>query len=231
MRASGRFAPAQNVADGSGQESARSEHRLHGLRLVQTGDGAGSGASRLAVILVADAVDYSRQMEADEAGTYARLSTIFRSVVGQGVARHGGKVVKDTGDGFLAVFWSATSAVWFAVEFQNALRARNARRARERRLEFRVGINLGDVIVAPDDVFGHNVNVAARLEASAEPGGVLVSHGVFVAVRDRRLSFEDAGEVQLGNISEAVRAFRARLATPRRWRRPSAVASVAAMDG
>ena len=231
MRDSGRFAPAQNVADRSGQESAKSERQLPGLRLVQAGDGAGSGASRLAVILVADAVDYSRQMEADEAGTYARLSAIFRSIVEPGVARHGGKVVKDTGDGFLAVFWSATSAVRFAVEFQNAVRVWNARRAPQRHLEFRVGINLGDVIVAPHDVFGHNVNVAARLEASAEPGGVLVSHAVFAAVRDQRLCFEDAGEVSLGNISETVRGFRARSAAPRRSRRRSVAASAMAMDG
>ena len=231
MRAPGHFAPAQDVADVPEQDSARSGRQPPGLRLVQAGDGAGSGASRLAVILVADAVDYSRQMEADEAGTYARLSAIFRSIVEPGVARHGGKVVKDTGDGFLAVFWSATNAVWFAVEFQNAMRAWNVRRAPERRLAFRVGINLGDVIVAPHDVFGHNVNVAARLEASAEPGGVLVSHGVFVAVRDRRLSFEDAGEVQLGNISETVRGFRARSAAPRRSRRRSVAASAMAMDG
>jgi adenylate cyclase len=229
MRALGRCAPAQNLADGSGQESAKSEQRLHGLRLVQAGDGADSGTSRLAVILVADAVDYSRQMEADEAGTYARLSTISRSIVEPGIARHGGKVVKNTGDGFLAVFWSATSAVWFAVEFQNALR--NARRVPERRLEFRVGINLGDVIVTPNDVFGHNVNVAARLEASAEPGGVLVSHAVFAAVRDQRLSFEDAGELPPGNISGTVHGFRARLAVPRRSRRRRVVASVAAMAG
>ena len=224
MHASGRFASPQNRADAPERESAESERQLSSLRLVQTGDRADFGTSRLAVILVADAVDYSLQMEADEAGTYARLSAITRSIVEPGMARHGGRVVKNTGDGFLAVFWSATSAVWFAVEFQNALRARNARRAPERRLEFRVGINLGDVIVAPHDVFGHNVNVAARLETSAEPGDVLVSHAVFVAVRDPRLSFEEVGELPLATISETVRGFRARSAAPRRSRRRSAVA-------
>jgi class 3 adenylate cyclase len=225
MRAPGHFAPAQDVADVPEQDSARSGRQPPGLRLVQPepGNRAEIANSRLAVILVADAVDYSRQMEADEGGTYARLSAVFRSIIEPGIARHGARIIKNTGDGFLAVFWSATNAVWFAVEFQNAMRAWNVRRAPERRLAFRVGINLGDVIVAPHDVFGHNVNVAARLEASAEPGGVLVSHAVFAAVRDQRLSFEDAGEVPLGNISETVRGFRARSVAPRRSRRRSAV--------
>jgi adenylate cyclase len=172
--------------------------------------------ARLAVILAADAVDYTRLMAADEAGTYARLTAVYRTIIEPGIARHSARIIKNTGDGFLAEFWSATRAVLFAVEFQDAIRAWNARRSRHRRLEFRVGINLGDVIVAAHDVFGHSVNIAARLEASAEPGGVLVSQAVFASVRDPRLSFEDAGDLSLRNISEPVRGFRARSGVPRR---------------
>jgi adenylate cyclase len=136
------------------------------------------------------------------------------------VARHSARIIKNIGDGFLAEFGSATRAVWFAVEFQDAVRSWNARRSRDKRLEFRVGINLGDVIVASSDVFGHSVNIAARLEASAEPGGVLVSHAVFASVRDPRLAFEDAGDLSLRNMNETVRGFRTRSGVPKRSGRP-----------
>ena len=136
------------------------------------------------------------------------------------VRRFGGSAPQFTGDGFMAEFDSATRAVCFALEFQNALRTWNSRRSRDKRLEFRIGINLGDVIVEPHDVFGHNVNIAARLEGMAEPGAVLVSHSVFAAVRDPRLSFEDVGELPLANINETIRGFRANLSR-RRSRRAS----------
>ena len=226
MRASGRIAPAHILAEAPEQDDAKPERPQPGLRLVQAepGNRVDIAASRLAVILIADAVDYSRRMAADEAGTYARISSIFRTVVEPGITRHSARIVKNTGDGFLAVFGSATSAVWFAVEFQASVRAWNIRRSRERRLDFRVGINLGDVIVAPHDVFGHNVNVAARLEANAEPGGVLESHAVFASVRDPRLLFDDAGELSLEKINETVRGFRARSGAARRSRRKRAEA-------
>lgn len=127
--------------------------------------------------------------------------------------------IKHTGDGFLAEFPSATQAVWFAVRFQDAVRIWNARRVRARRFEFRIGINLGDVIVQAHDVFGHSVNIAARLELIARPGGVLVSHAVFVSVRDPRLLFEDAGDLSLRNVDEPVRGFHARLSASARPRR------------
>ena len=139
---------------------------------------------RLAVIVAADMVDYTRHMADDEAGTHARCTALWRNIVGPGIARHGGRIYKHTGDGFMAEFSSATLAVWFAVRFQRAVRAWNARRARERPIEFRVGINLGDVIADAHDVFGHSVNIASRLEAIARPGGVLVSHAVFASVRE-----------------------------------------------
>jgi adenylate cyclase len=171
----------------------------------------GTVVSRLAVILAADVVDYTRHMAADETGTHARFTAICRNVIEPGIATHGARIVKNTGDGFLAEFSSATQAVWFAVVAQHAIRASNAPLPRRRRLEFRVGINLGDVIVEPHDVFGHNVNIAARLEALAEPGGVLVSYAVFASVRDRRLSFEDVGELSLKNMDETVWGFRVKL--------------------
>jgi class 3 adenylate cyclase len=171
-----------------------------------------SHASRLAVILAADTVDYTRHMAQDEAGTHARCKAVQRRLVEPAIARHDARVVKHTGDGFLAEFLSATQAVWFAVRFQDALRAWNARRRVERPLQFRIGINLGDVIVEPHDVFGHSVNIAVRLEANARPGGVLVSHAVFTSVRDPHLRFEEAGALVLKNVDEPVRGYHARAA-------------------
>ena len=170
-------------------------------------------------------VDFTRHMASDQAGTHALVRRLRRSIVEPALARHGAGIVKHTGDGFLAAFASATLAVWFAVTFQSAVRAWNARRARGRQLEFRIGVNLGDVIIEAHDLFGHSVNVASRLEALARPGGVLVSHAVFVSVRDPRLAFEDAGELSLKNVEEPVRSFHVRLpaaAVRRNGRRPVA---------
>jgi adenylate cyclase len=191
------------------------------LRLVS---GASRGnvvslGTRLAAIVAVDMVDYTRHMANDEAGTHARSTALSRTVVEPGLARHGARIIKHTGDGFMAEFSSATLAVWFAVRFQDAVRTWNGRRVRSRRLEFRVGINLGDVIVEAHDVFGHSVNIAARLESAARPGGVLVSHAVFVSVRDPRLRFEDAGDLSLKNIDEPVRGFHARLSAAAKSRR------------
>jgi class 3 adenylate cyclase len=186
------------------------------LRLIRTA--SGSPVARLAVIVAADMVDYTRHMAADEAGTHARCTALRRSIVEPALAGHGARIVKHTGDGFIAEFASATRAVWFAVKFQHAVRSWNARLHRARRLEFRVGINLGDVIVDADDFFGHSVNIAARLESIARPGGVLVSHAVFASVRDPRLVFEDAGLLALKNVREPVRGFHARVSASARAR-------------
>lgn len=180
------------------------------LQLVAQQGRPAAAPARLAVIVAADVLEYSRHMADDEAGTHARFSAICHDLVKPGVEFHGGSVFKHTGDGFMAIFWSAARAVSFALEFQEAIKRRDGRRARARRLEFRVGINLGDVIVEPDDVFGHNVNVAARLQAMAKPGSVLVSQSVVTAARDPRLWFEDAGSLQLKNMKEVVRSYRAR---------------------
>jgi class 3 adenylate cyclase len=163
----------------------------------------------LSAILAADVADYTRHMEEDEAATHARFIAIYRGVAEPLIARYAGQTVKNTGDGFVAAFASATSAVLCAVGFQSAIRVLNGRRRRGRQLQFRIGINIGDVIFEPHDVFGHSVNVAARLEALVEPGGVLVSHAVRASVRDTALCFEDVGEITLKNITETVRGFRA----------------------
>jgi adenylate cyclase len=159
---------------------------------------------------MADVVAYARHMAEDETGTHARLLAIFRDVIEPRMTREHGRIVKTTGDGFLAEFQSATRAAWFAVKFQRAARAWNARRRTGRWLDFRVGINLGDVIVEAHDIYGHSVNVASRLQALAEPGGILVSHAVSLAVRDPRLAFEDVGELALKNMNETVRGYRLR---------------------
>jgi adenylate cyclase len=204
MRTEAQTALAENPDERPRRNNPEGEWNPPGLRLVraETGDVSVVSRSRLAVIVAADAVEYTRHMAADEAGTYARLTAVYRTIIEPGIASHSARIVKNTGDGFLAEFGSATHAVWFAVEFQDAVRIWNARRSRDKRLEFRVGINLGDVIVASHDVFGHSVNIAARLEASADPGGVLVSHAVFASMRDSRLVFEDAGELSLRNLKQ-----------------------------
>lgn len=204
---------AEDLAAPSRRGHEKPRQNQPDLRLISTDSdvGVGSAAPRLAAIVAADMVDYTRHMANDEAGTHARCAALRRTVMEPGLARHGARVIKHTGDGFLAEFSSATQAVWFAIRFQDAVRTWNARRARARRLEFRVGVNLGDVIVEAHDLFGHSVNIAARLESIARPGGVLVSHAVFVSVRDPRLLFEDAGDLSLRNVDEKVRGFHATL--------------------
>lgn len=208
-----RLARQAALVHGAGQltleESGAPEASERRLRLVDRATSV-RPVSRLAAVLVADIAAYSRHMAEDETGTHALLISIFRNVVEPRIAREDGRIVKTTGDGFLAEFRSATRAAWFAVEFQGAARAWNARRRLGRQLEFRIGINLGDVIVEAHDIFGHSVNGAARLQALAEPGGVLVSHAVCLAVRDPRLAFEDVGDLALKNINETVRGFRLR---------------------
>src|SRR5205823_11462438 len=139
------------------------------------------------------------------------LKARLREVVDPKIGEHRGRIVKNTGDGFLAEFASVVDAVRCAVEMQRAMADRNAGTPPEERIEFRVGINLSDVIAEEHDIFGDGVNVAARLEGLAEPGGVLVSKTVHDHVRDRLpFAFEDVGEQQVKNITRPVRVYRAR---------------------
>ena len=164
---------------------------------------------RLAAILAADVAGYSRLMGADEEGTHERLRAHFAELVHPKIEEHRGRVVKNTGDGLLAEFASVVDAVRCAVEMQRGMAERNAGIAAAERIEFRIGINLGDVIVEAGDIFGDGVNVAARLEALAEPGGICVSRVVRDQVRDRLdFQFEDLGEQQVKNIARPIRVYR-----------------------
>jgi len=163
---------------------------------------------RLTAILAADVAGYSRLMGADEEGTHERLQAHFRELVNPKIQEHRGRVVKNTGDGFLAEFLSVVDAVRCAVEMQRGMAERNDPIPQDERIDFRVGINLGDVIADGEDIFGDGVNVAARLEALAEPGGICVSRVVRDQVRDRLdFAFEDLGAQQVKNIARPVRVY------------------------
>ncbi len=164
---------------------------------------------RLAAILVADVVGYSRLMGEDEAGTLDALKAHRKELIDAKIAAHEGRIVKLMGDGMLAEFPSVVEAVKCAVAVQLGMAERNAAVAADRRIELRIGINLGDVIVDGDDIYGDGVNVAARLESLAEPGGICVRRTVRNQVRDKLpLSFEDMGEIEVKNIARPIRAFR-----------------------
>jgi adenylate cyclase len=164
---------------------------------------------RLTAILAADVAGYSRLMGADEEGTHERLKAHLGELVEPKIAEHRGRIVKNTGDGFLAEFASVIDAVRCAVEVQQGMAEANAAMPPDTRIEFRVGINLGDVIAEEHDIFGHGVNVAARLEAIAEPGGICLSRVVRDQVRDSLdYVFEDMGEQQVKNIARPVRVYR-----------------------
>jgi adenylate cyclase len=167
-----------------------------------------SQTRRLAAILAADVAGYSRLMGADEEGTHERLKAHIRELVEPKIAEHRGRIVKNTGDGFLAEFPSVVDAVRCAVEIQRGMIDREPEIAEERRIRFRIGINLGDVIVEPDDIFGDGVNVAARLEALAEPGGICISRMVRDQIRDKlSYPFEDMGDQSVKNIARPVRVY------------------------
>ncbi len=171
---------------------------------------------RLAAILAADVVGYSRLIGADEEGTLAALKAHRRELTDPAVERHNGRVVKTTGDGALIEFASVVDAVRCAIDIQSGMAARNGEIAPDRRIEFRIGINVGDIVIDGDDILGDGVNIAARVEGLAEPGGVLVSRAVRDQVRDRlELAFEDMGERELKNIARPVRVYRLQLAEPK----------------
>jgi adenylate cyclase len=164
---------------------------------------------RLAAILAADVAGYSRLMGADEEGTHERLRAHLHELVEPKIKEHHGRTVKNTGDGFLAEFASVVDAVRYAVEVQLEMAGRNADVPADGRIEFRIGINLGDVIVEGDDIFGDGVNIAARLQGLAKPGGICVSRMVRDNVRDKLdCIFEDLGEQQVKNIARPVRVYR-----------------------
>jgi class 3 adenylate cyclase/TolB-like protein len=175
---------------------------------------------RLAAILAADVVSYSRLMGADEEGTHERLKAHFAQLVKPTIKKHRGRIVKNTGDGMLVDFSSVVDAVRCAVEVQRGMIDREPDVPEERRIRFRIGVNLGDVIIEEHDIFGDGVNIAARLEGLAEPGGICISRIVRDQIRDKLpYRFEDMGEQSVKNIARPVRVYG--------WR-PKAVADLPA---
>ncbi|HEY8873082.1 MAG TPA: adenylate/guanylate cyclase domain-containing protein [Stellaceae bacterium] len=164
---------------------------------------------RLTAILAADVAGYSRLMGLDEEGTLAALKGHRRELLDPKIVEHRGRIVKTTGDGLLVEFASVVDAVRCAVDLQRRMAERNIGVPAEQRIEFRIGVNVGDIIIDEGDIYGDGVNIAARLEALAEPGGICVSRVVRDQVRDKLdIAFEDMGEQQVKNIARAVRAFR-----------------------
>ena len=167
---------------------------------------------KLVAVVAADVVGYSRLMERDEAGTHERLRKLRDELIDPKIAEHGGRIVHTSGDGMLVEFPSATSALRCAVEVQRELGARNLYVTADEKIELRIGINLGDIIVEGDDIIGDGVNVAARLETLAEPGGICVASAIWEQVHeDLGIDFVDAGEQHVKNISKPIRMFRVAL--------------------
>jgi len=163
---------------------------------------------RLAAILAADVAGYSRLMHRDEEATHAKLTSLLADCVAPAISEHGGRIVKNTGDGFLAEFPSAVQAVRAAVQFQARIKELTNADLEDRRIAFRVGVNIGDVIVEPNDIFGDGVNIAARLESIAEPGGICISSSAHEHIRGKvGVEFTDLGEQNLKNITRPVRAY------------------------
>ncbi|SDJ53071.1 TolB amino-terminal domain-containing protein [Bradyrhizobium sp. Rc2d] len=163
---------------------------------------------RLAAILAADVSGYSRLMHRDEEATHARLTALLTEIIHPAIAEHGGRTVKNTGDGLLAEFPSAVEAVRAAVQFQVQIKALTIGEVEDGHIAFRVGVNIGDVIIEPHDIFGDGVNIAARLESIAEPGGICVSSSAYDQVRGKvGVEFADLGEQNLKNIAHPVHVF------------------------
>jgi adenylate cyclase len=168
---------------------------------------------RLAAIFAGDIAGYTRLMATDEEGTLRQLKARRRELVDPKITEHRGRIVKTTGDGILVEFVSVVDAVRRAVDIQRGMAERNADVPADKRIEFRIGINVGDIIIDGDDIFGDGVNVAARLEALADPGGILVSSIVHDQVRDKlSFGFEDMGEQTVKNIARPIGVHRVSLA-------------------
>src|SRR5246127_2482491 len=168
---------------------------------------------RLAAIVSADVAGYSRLMGRDESGTLAALKAIRLKVVDPSIASHGGRIVKTTGDGLLLEFPSVVNAVRCAVEVQTAMASKTVDVPEDRKITFRIGINIGDIIIEGDDIFGDGVNVAARVENECEPGSVYLSGSAFEQVRGKTaFAFDDLGARSLKNIDQPVRLYAVRSA-------------------
>ena len=168
---------------------------------------------RLAAVFAADVAGYSRLMGRDEERTLANLKSVRKTLVDPAIAAHRGRLVKTTGDGMLVEFASAVDAARCAVEVQRSMAAQNADVPQDLRIEFRIGIHVGDIIIDDNDIFGDGVNIAARIEGIAEPGGVCISDDAHRQIRGKiDVAFDDIGEQNLKNIAEPMRAWHLRLA-------------------
>jgi adenylate cyclase len=198
--------PKREVLSASPEPDPSSEERRPGLRSAL---GAAASTRRLAAILAADIAGYSRLMGVDEEGTLARLKALRAELIYPAIAEHRGRLVKTIGDGLLVEFQSAVDAVRCAIAWQNAMGERNALEPSEGRFEFRIGINVGDVIIDGDDIYGDGVNIAVRLERIAEPGSICVARTVITQTSGKLdLPIEDLGEQALRNIAQPIHVFR-----------------------
>ena len=186
---------------------------------------------RLAAIMAGDIVGYSRLMGIDEEGTLRQLKAHRKELIDPKITEHRGRIVKTTGDGMLVEFVSVVDAVRYAVDVQRGMAERNANVATDRRIEFRIGINVGDIISDENDIYGDGVNVAARLEALADPGGILVSRNVHDQVRDKlSFGFEDLGEQTVKNIARPIGVHRISLAETALLAAPQSVAAASRFE-
>src|ERR1700737_1990649 len=168
-----------------------------------------SAPRRLAAIVAGDIAGYSRLMEIDEEGTHARVMRIERDLIEPSIAEHNGKLVKTTGDGFIAIFDSPVEAVKCGIVIQQNMIGRNASQQKHLWIEYRIGVNLGDVIIEPNDVYGDGVNIAARLEGIAEPGQVYISGGIYEQIKHKLVcGYESLGDRKVKNITDPVRVYR-----------------------
>src|SRR3954453_4675573 len=164
---------------------------------------------RLAAIVAGDIAGYSRLMEIDEEGTHARVMRIERDLIEPSITEHSGTLVKTTGDGFIAIFDSPVEAVKCGIVIQQNLVGRNASIPKHHWIEYRIGVNLGDVIIESDDVYGDGVNIASRLEGIADPGQVYISGGIYEQIKHKLVcGYESLGDRKVKNITDPVRVYR-----------------------
>jgi formylglycine-generating enzyme required for sulfatase activity/class 3 adenylate cyclase len=179
------------------------------VNLGGTSSHVGTSARRLAAILSADIKDFSRLMGDDEEGTLARIKRYRREIIDPTIAEHYGRIIKTTGDGFLAIFDSPLEAVRCAIVIQQSLLGRNASLPKQAWMRYRIGVNLGDVLIDPDDIYGDGVNIAARLQGLAEPGSVYISGGVYEQIKNKLVcGYQSLGDERLKNITDPVRIYR-----------------------
>ena len=183
------------------------------IRNLKPGDPSGSTNGgvlrRLAAIIVADIASYSRLMQQDEEGTHDRMRRIQRELVEPCISEHDGRLVKTTGDGFIAMFDSPVEAVRCAIVIQQSLLGRNLPLPKHSRIEYRIGVNLGDVIVEPDDIYGDGVNIAARIEGLTDPGHVFISGAIYEQIKHKLVcGYEALGARNVKNITDPVTIYR-----------------------